>query len=66
MSKDVKDIPLLLTVPQAAELLQLGQDAVYTLCHRPDFPAIRIGRTVRINRTGLQDWLDKNNGGILL
>lgn len=58
--------PMLLTVPQAARLLGLGRDTTYTLCHRADFPAIRIGRAVRINKAGLQDWLDRNNGGILL
>lgn len=57
---------MLLTVSQAAELTQLGRDTVYKLCHREDFPAIRIGRSVRINKAGLQEWLDKNNGGILL
>lgn len=58
--------PMLLTVPQAARLLGLGRDTTYNLCHRRDFPAIRIGRAVRINKAGLQDWLDRNNGGILL
>ena len=57
--------PMLLTVPQAAKMLQLGRDATYTLTHRADFPAIRIGRSVRINREGLQAWLDKNNGGVI-
>lgn len=58
--------PMLLTVAQAAKLLQLGQDTVYTLTHRRDFPCIRIGRSVRINRELLQSWLNDNNGGILL
>ncbi|MCI8681010.1 MAG: helix-turn-helix domain-containing protein [Oscillospiraceae bacterium] len=66
MPGKIKDHPLLLTVPQAAELMQLGRDTVYQLTHRPDFPALRLGRTVRINREGLQDWLNKNNGGNLL
>ena len=57
--------PMLLTVPQTAELLQIGRDTAYQLAHREDFPAIRIGRSVRINREGLQRWLDENNGGIL-
>ncbi len=64
MSTDTN--PLLLTVPQFAELFQIGRDQAYNLCHRPDFPAIRIGRSVRINREGLQSWLDEHNGGILL
>lgn len=60
------DGPMLLTVPQAAKLLQIGRDQAYNLTHRRDFPAVRIGRTVRVNKEGLQRWLNENNGGILL
>lgn len=61
-----KESPMLLTASQLAELWQIGRDQVYTLCHRDDFPVIRIGRSIRINKEGLQPWLDKNNGGNLL
>ena len=57
MPSTIKDSPLLLTVSQAAELMQLGRDTVYQLTHRPDFPALRLGRSVRINRELLQVWL---------
>ncbi len=57
-----KEVPLLLTVSQAAELMQLGRDTVYQLTHRPDFPALRLGRSVRINRELLQVWLNQNGG----
>jgi excisionase family DNA binding protein len=66
MPSSMKENPLMLTVPQAAELMQIGRDRVYTLCHREDFPAVRLGRSVRINREGLQEWINKNNGGVLL
>ena len=62
----VPEGPMLLTVPQAAKLLQVGRDTMYNLTHRQDFPAIRVGRNVRINREQLQSWLNDNNGGILL
>lgn len=61
-----KDSALLITVPEMAKLLQIGRDTAYQLTHRPDFPAIRVGRSVRINREGLQDWLNNQNGGIVL
>lgn len=66
MPSNVKENPMLLTVSQAAELLQLGRDTMYHLTHVDGFPAIRLGRAVRINRAALQAWLDQNNGGILL
>ena len=62
---DNKDT-LLLTVPQLAKQLQIGRDTAYSLCHVKDFPAVRIGRTIRINSESLQKWLDKQNGGNLL
>lgn len=61
-----KSDPVALTVPQVAALLQIGINAAYDLCHRSDLPALRIGRSVRINRDGLQRWLDENNGGGIL
>ena len=60
-----KDHPLLLTVPQTAELLQIGRDTAYQLTHIPGFPVIRLGRSVRINRSLLQDWLNQNGGNVL-
>ena len=47
--------PLWLTVKQAAQLLQLSEDTVYPLTHRADFPAVRIGRTIRIARRRLEE-----------
>ncbi len=66
MTNSTKETPMLLTVPQAAELMQIGRDTAYNLTHIPGFPAIRIGRSVRISREGLQSWLDKQNGGVTL
>lgn len=48
--------PLWLTVKQAAQLLQLSEDVVYPLTHRTDFPAVRIGRAIRIDRRRLEEW----------
>lgn len=55
--------PLWLTVKQAAQLLQLSEDVVYPLTHRADFPAVRIGRTIRIDRRRLEDWAAEQTKG---
>lgn len=55
--------PLWLTVKQAAQLLQLSEDVVYPLTHRSDFPAVRIGRTIRIDRRRLEDWAAEQTKG---
>lgn len=64
--KSERNDTLLLTVGQMAELLQIGINSAYDLTHRADFPAIRIGRAVRINRELLQVWLNEHEGEILL
>lgn len=54
--------PLWLTVKQTAQLLQLSEDVVYPLTHRADFPAVRIGRAIRIDRRRLEEWADAHTG----
>ena len=60
---DMTLTPLWLTVKQAAQLLQLSEDVVYPLTHRSDFPAVRIGRTIRIDRRCLEDWAAEQTKG---
>lgn len=56
--------PLWLTVKQAAQLLQLSEDVVYPLTHRADFPAVRVGRAIRIDRRRLEKWALAQTGEI--
>lgn len=56
---------LLLTIPETAEALGLSRSTVYnTLLHREDFPVVRLGGSVRVNREKLQEWLDKRTEGV--
>ncbi len=54
-----------LTVAEAAELTGLCTKTIYTLSHRADFPAVRIGRTLRINRKGLERWFEDHAGVVV-
>ena len=40
-----------------ARLLGVCPPVVYDLCRRPDFPAIRIGRSIVIPVDQLREWL---------
>lgn len=55
------ELPKALTVKQAAEYLQL----FYNLTHRADFPAVRIGRTIRIDRPRLDEWFSEHMGKVV-
>jgi len=47
-----------LTVKEAARYLKVNEKTVYDLCHRPDFPSVRISeRRIIIPFASLKRWL---------
>jgi excisionase family DNA binding protein len=47
-----------LTVSEVAEFLRIGKTTVYELCkYNPSFPAVRIGRQLRVFKSELIEWL---------
>ena len=55
--------PLGLGISEAAELLGVSETAMRELCHRPDFPAVKVAGKYLISRAGLAAWLEKETGG---
>jgi excisionase family DNA binding protein len=50
--------PLLLTVPELAEVLRVGRRAAYEAVARGDVPGvIRVGRALRISRAAVEAWI---------
>ena len=43
-----------LTIPQAAEILQLSAKTIYRLSVRGELPSLRIGHTLRIDAEALE------------
>ena len=56
---------LTLSVSEAAEALGICTKQCYELTHLAGFPAIRIGRRIRISRDGLREWVKTNEGNKL-
>lgn len=50
-----------LTPAEAAEALGVSRGAIYDLCRTPDFPVIRLGRSIRIPRDRLREWVNNQN-----
>ncbi len=50
--------PLLLKVPEAAKLLQIGRDRIYELVASGRLPALHFGRTIRIPRDSLTRFIE--------
>ncbi len=53
------DAPRLLTYRQAAEILGVVDRTVYNLVRRGALPAVRFGRTVRIDPRDLQAFIEE-------
>jgi excisionase family DNA binding protein len=51
--------PLLVTIPQAAELLAVGRSTVYQLIWDNELEPIRIGRSVRLTIDDLEDYVQR-------
>ncbi len=56
---------LAVNVKEAAQLLGLAEKTIYTLTHRADFPAIRVGVRVIIPVDGLREWLENHMGEVM-
>lgn len=58
MSADASNDPsLVLRVADVAHLLQVSVSAVYALVASGELPSLRIGRSVRVPRAALEDWI---------
>lgn len=54
-----------MTVGELAAYLRIGRSAAYELCRWRGFPAIRVGRSIRIHKAALAEWLYKRaRGGV--
>ena len=51
-----------LTVEEAAHLLRIGRSAAYAAVRTGEIPSVRVGRTLRIPRYGLERMLGPLNG----
>lgn len=47
------NIPLVLTIDEAAEILRLKRSTAYELAKKGKLPTIKIGRQVRVTRSDL-------------
>jgi hypothetical protein len=61
--KDAQELPLVLTMRHIQEIMGVGKDAAYQLPHIQGFPAIRLGKSIRVPRDRFFDWLDTQANG---
>lgn len=45
--------------PEAAVYIGVSRPTIYNLCSQVGFPAVRIGRSIKIPKAALDRWLDE-------
>lgn len=54
--KEFSQLPLTLTPMDIKEILGISKANAYNLCNSKGFPAVRIGKLIRINRDRFIEW----------
>jgi len=47
----------IMTVPEVAEYLKLCKSKIYKMVQKGDIPAFKVGKSVRLRRTDVIDWM---------
>lgn len=55
--------PLLVSVPDAAKMLAIGQRKLWSLTNDKQIPCVRVGRSVRYDVRDLTNFIDKLKNG---
>ena len=58
------ELPLLLNVKQLADLLGVSDSSVYELIQEDDFPSLRIGKRIVIQKEELRKWISAHTKGV--
>jgi len=56
-----EELPLLLTVDEAAKVARVSRATMYEMVHIEGFPAHRFGRTIRIPRDSFLRWVERSD-----
>ena len=51
-----------ISVMEAAEILGVGRNKMYSLLKQEGFPYVKLGNTYRIRKAGLDKWLKDHEG----
>lgn len=54
--------PITISIKEAALIMGIGRDTMYSLVKQPGFPSVKIGNKYVIRKQGLDDWLKEHQG----
>lgn len=58
-----EDFPLYMRAEDIAMAVGVSRAGAYTLMHRDDFPLVRLGKRMVVQRTDFFSWLDSKTNG---
>lgn len=61
--KTYEELPLFLNADTVAQVLGIAKSSAYELMHEKDFPAIRVGNRMLVEKTKFKAWADKEATG---
>ena len=61
--KSFDDLPLMLSVPELANVLGISRAGAYELVKSKGFPSLTIGSRIIVPRDKLMAWIDENSSG---
>jgi excisionase family DNA binding protein len=50
----------LLSIPQVCQRLAMGKSWVYRRIHEGEIPSVRLGRTIKVRRADLENFVDEH------
>lgn len=61
-----REFPDILTIPQVAEALGIGRKAAYALVNEKKLGAIRVGRTIKVPKICLEEFIKTARNNVVL
>lgn len=55
---------LIYSVEEAAKLLGISKVKMYDICHTDGFPAIFVGRSIKIPKAEFKEWISNEAKGV--
>ena len=52
----------ILTLPEVAEVLKVGDETIYSMVQKGQLPAFKVGGQWRVQRVDIDEWIDQQMG----
>ena len=61
--KNYDELPLFLNAKILAEVLGIAPSSAYELMHEKDFPVLKVGNRLLVEKSKFKEWVERNTGG---